>query len=190
MAAPPPEPTTLSTFASLIETFKSFLIVSIHTILCSRSLYPPSTFIATRKYNLAVQQNRHPVVCNWILDACLAIQKQLIKSETQRVSFVIYQEDAEEVIERWVFDVDSFPFIPEENALTNLDELGGKGVDLVDVEEQLRATLIELQHYGKELSPLPEGCTYTIIVELKDEAEPPTDVSFLPLSIAGESRLC
>lgn len=65
-----------------------------------------------------------------------------------------------------------------------------EGVNLVDAEEQPRATLIELQHRGKELSPLPEDCTYTFVLELKDEAEPPTEVNFLSLPIAGKVRLC
>jgi mitotic spindle assembly checkpoint protein MAD2B len=116
MAAPPPEPIILSTFASIIETFIDFLIVSSHAILFSRALYPPDTFITARKYNLEVKENRHPEVSSWILAASLAIQEQLLKSEAQRVSFVIYQEDAKEVIERWVFDVDNFPLIPKENA--------------------------------------------------------------------------
>ena len=103
MAAPPPKHIILSTFTSLIQTFTEFLIISIHTILYSRAIYPPDTFIATRKYNYVVQQNRHPKVCAWIENACLAVQAQLLKGVVRHIVVIIYRQDAEdvEVMERW-----------------------------------------------------------------------------------------
>jgi mitotic spindle assembly checkpoint protein MAD2B len=158
MAGPRPLPLTLNTLTHLIETFTDFLIVSIHAILHLRSLYPPSTFITTCKYNFAVPQQRHPDVCKWILDACLAVQTQLFEGIVRRVIFVIYQDA--EVIERWIFDVDRFPVVPKDEASIIIPELA---VSLVDIEEQLRATMKRLEECAAKLTPLPKNCAFTIL---------------------------
>ncbi|CZR65301.1 related to MUS-26 protein MUS-26, involved in DNA repair [Phialocephala subalpina] len=173
MAAPPPQTLVLNTLFSLVETFNDFLNVSIHTILYSRTLYRPHNFITTSKYNLPVQQNRHPQVCTWICRACSEVQTLLLKGILRCIFIVIYSQDAE-VIERWVFDVDHFPVALEEDALTELNVLGVDKVSLVDVEEQLRATIQKLKYCGERMAALPENSTFTVMVELKDKADPPT----------------
>jgi mitotic spindle assembly checkpoint protein MAD2B len=175
----------LDTYQSLLTTFSDFLIVAIHTILYERAIYPPTTFISTRKYNFPVRQNRHPKVCKWIMDAVAAVESELQKGTVNRVAVVIYSRDAIP-LERFMFDVSSFPEVPAGELLTefeNRDAEGGQQgrsgfkANLVDVEEQLRATVRKLASCGSKLSPLPEGCSYTVTVELKDKADPPIGVS-------------
>lgn len=186
MAAPPK--TILNTYQSLLTTFTDFLVVAIHTILYERGLYPQETFLLTRAYNFPVRQNRHPLVCKWILDAVAAIQVQLQKGTVKRVVFVIYS-DQQEVLERFLFDVSGFPTVPEKERFTEFEgtdaEEGDDGEALkankVDIEEQLRATIGKLAYCGSKLGELPGGCTYTIAVELKDQVDPPIGVRFLGL---------
>ena len=104
MRDPTPPPLILNTLTDLIDTFIDFLTVSIHAILHLRSLYPPSTFITTCKYNYDVPQQRHPDVSKWILDACRAVKSLLLEGIIRCVVFVIYQDP--EVVERWIFDID------------------------------------------------------------------------------------
>jgi mitotic spindle assembly checkpoint protein MAD2B len=181
MAAPPQ--TILNTYQLLLTTFTDFLVVAIHTILYERGLYPQETFLLTRAYNFPVRQNRHPLVCKWIQDAVSAIQAQLLKGVVRRVVFVIYSQK-QEVLERFLFDVSEFPCVPEEERFTEFEgasaeEDGGDElrVNKIDVEEQLRATVRKLAYCGSKLGELPDGCTYTIAVELKKDAEAPIGVS-------------
>jgi mitotic spindle assembly checkpoint protein MAD2B len=185
----------LNTFQSLLTTFSTFLVVAIHTILYERSIYPPETFISTRKYNFPVRQNRHPKVCQWIIDAVTAVEAQMLKGAVSRVAVVIFSPDAEP-LERFMFDVESFPDVPVSEILTPFeeseheaesDDAKGKGKErsrgnLVDIEEQFRATVRKLAYCGSKLGPLPEGCTFTVVVELKDKADPPIGVSKAPVS--------
>lgn len=183
--AGPPSKHILDTYQSLLTTFSDFLTVAIHTILYERSIYPPETFISTRKYNFPVRQNRHPKVCKWITDAVSAVELEMQKGTVSRVVVVIYSLEAKPM-ERFMFDISSFPEVPPGEALTEFDDgdtnvgEGGEGqgskgfkVNLVDVEEQLRATVRKLAYCGSKLAPLPEGCTYTVAVELKENADPP-----------------
>lgn len=173
---PPLVPAPLNTCLDLYHTFSDFLTVATHTILYERAIYPDATFITARKYNFPVRQNRHPKVCKWIQDAVAAVEQQMIKGTVARVAVVIMSSD-NDVMERFMFDVERFPVVPKEELLTEFEAKEGEfGISIVDVEEQLRATIRKLAYCGSKLKDLPEDCTYTIAVELKESAEPPLGV--------------
>ncbi|KAI1767279.1 DNA-binding protein [Hypoxylon sp. FL1150] len=174
----------------LLASFTRFLTVCIHNILYYRSIYPAETFLTSRAYNLPVHQSRHPKVCSWIGDAVDAVEAQLVLGAVERIAVVIYDRQAR-VMERWMFDVASFPAwkgfndvvgprTEEEEELAeeaaeaeiNTDNAETK-VNWADVDEQLRATIRKLAHAGEKMGALPEGCTFTIAVELRDEGEAP-----------------
>ncbi|KAL2267287.1 hypothetical protein VTJ83DRAFT_4564 [Remersonia thermophila] len=74
----------------LLTSFNTFLTIAIHNILYYRSIYPQSTFLSTRAYNLPVHQNRHPKVCAWIRDAVDAVAIQLAEGHVERIAIVIH----------------------------------------------------------------------------------------------------
>lgn len=206
MADPPPRPPILNNYAALVSTLSSFLTVSIHTLLYERALYPANSFISARAYRFPVRQSRHPKVCEWINDAVSAVEKEIAAGRVERVSFVVYniggqQDETGEskgakdakVVERWVFDIGSWPVVSSDDRLVEFEEDDGKGkeietdkarihdadeeakakIRIVDIEEQLRGTIRKLAHTAEKMPKLPEECTYTLAVELRDEAESP-----------------
>ncbi|KAF2219235.1 DNA-binding protein [Elsinoe ampelina] len=165
------------TYHHLVTAFTTFLTVSVHTILFERAIYPTNSFITARKYNYPVRQNRHPRVCKWITDAISAVETELLKCSVDRVAVVIYNGQ-DRPLERFMFDVSRFPTVPttEQNTpLERRDEKGNKIAILPagDLEEQFRATMSRLSGCGTRLRKIPDGCTFTIAVELKDDKEPP-----------------
>lgn len=50
-------------------------------------------------------------------------------------------------------------------------------INWTDVEEQFRGVLGRLSYAAESLDPVPEGCTFTVAVELRDEAAAPIGVS-------------
>lgn len=46
-------------------------------------------------------------------------------------------------------------------------------VNWVDVDEQLRGAVRRMAYAGEKMDALPEGCTFTVAVELRDEAAAP-----------------
>ncbi|KAI9792237.1 MAG: hypothetical protein M1833_001236 [Piccolia ochrophora] len=173
-------PPALDTYAALVSTFSSFLTVAIHTILYERSIYPTDTFLSARKYNFPVRQNRHPKVCKWINDAVNAVEAELMKGSVARVAVVIYAPSTQP-LERFMFDVSNFPSVPTSEALTPFEapsESGDSpappvGANIVDLEEQFRGAMGRLAYCGSSLGSLPEGCSFTVCIELKDEGEAP-----------------
>lgn len=173
-------PTTPQTLIHLIAHFTAFLTVAIHTILYERHIYPPTTFLSARKYNFPVRQSRHPKVCQWITDAVSAVSDQLLKGTLARVALVIVDPETYKPLERFVWDLTRLPVVPMGEVGTPLEREGGGAIGgqdgttpPVDLEEQFRAVMSQLSVVGGRLAPIPEGCTFTVSIELKDEADPP-----------------
>ncbi|CZS96354.1 related to MUS-26 protein MUS-26, involved in DNA repair [Rhynchosporium agropyri] len=181
IAPPYHEPLQLTTPLSLHQTLTSFLTVAVHTILYTRALYPPTTFLTTRAYNFPVHQSRHPAVCEWINSAIASIAVLLQKGSVKKIVVPVFSEEGE-VMERFMFDVERFPVVGEKERWTEFEardqapnhdpaEKLRAGVRRADIEEQLRGTIRRLDYACSKLTPLPENCTYSIAVELRDEPE-------------------
>ncbi|KAI3322119.1 HORMA domain-containing protein [Xylariaceae sp. AK1471] len=196
---------TIPQATRLLTTFTHFLTVCIHNILYYRGLYPSTTFLTSRAYNLPVHQSRHPAVCAWIRDAVDAVRAQIAQGAVERLAVVIYGSGSARVMERWMFDVARFPVwkgLPrdgkgkekawgrDDDEEDGANDGGGGGgnagvgpggeqqpnqskVNWTDVDEQLRAAVRRLAYAGEKMATLPEGCTFTVAVELRDEAEAP-----------------
>ncbi|KAI1809234.1 HORMA domain-containing protein [Poronia punctata] len=178
---------TIPQATRLLTTFTHFLTVCIHNILYYRNIYPATTFLTSRAYNLPVHQSRHPAVCAWVRDAVDAARAQIAQGCVERLAVVVYDAGGRP-LERWMFDLARLPVwngvsgkgkerawareeedddVPDEG-----DDQQSK-INWTDVDEQLRAAVRRLAYTGEKLSPVPDGCTFTVAVELRDEAEAP-----------------
>ncbi len=79
MASHNSEAPVLDTYQAVVSAYSDFLIVSIHTILYERNIYPQTSFIKARKYNYPVRQSRHPKLCKWIMDAVASVEVEMLK---------------------------------------------------------------------------------------------------------------
>ncbi|KAI0380148.1 DNA-binding protein [Hypomontagnella monticulosa] len=175
--------------SQLLTSFAQFLTICIHNVLYYRSIYPAETFLTSRAYNLPVHQSRHPKVCSWIHDAVDAVKAQLVLGVVERIAVVIYDGQTK-VMERWMFDVAGFPAWKgfkdargpraDEEEEEEIAEATGiaegsaeSKINWANVDEQLRASVRKLAYVAEKMAPLPEGCTFTIAVELRDEGEAP-----------------
>lgn len=164
----------------LLTSFTTFLTLAIHSLLYHRTLYAPETFLTARAYNLPVRQSRHPGVCTWVTDAVTAVGAQLQRAAVDRVVFVIHAPRSLCVLERWVFDVARFPeWGSDEGNNGGGGEVEEEHVNWTDVNEALRGALYRLAYAAEKMPRLPEGCTFTLAVELRDEASAPIGVCFL-----------
>ncbi|MCJ1299821.1 hypothetical protein MMC08_002615 [Hypocenomyce scalaris] len=197
MASYPAGKPILDTYAALVSTFGDFLTVAIHTILYERNIYPQTSFLTARKYNYPVRQSRHPKVCRWIQDAVAAVEAEMLKGTVGQTSLIIYSSSLVP-LERFVFSTSAFPVIPPSEALTPFETspppqptsqrppaqptsqqgrpptpTSPTSVPLIDLEEQFRAIFSRLSTLSATLSPLPPHCSFTLAVELREQALAP-----------------
>ncbi|KAF7865572.1 uncharacterized protein EAF02_009995 [Botrytis sinoallii] len=195
----PARPPPLSTPHSLHTHLLSFLTLSIHTILHARGLYPENTFLLTRAFNFPVPQNRHPELCAYINSCVSAITPHLQAGTINTVSIVIYSDSpavapssspanissspptkpypssspSVQVLERYIFNLSSFPSIPFNERFTFLEGRAPADINAIrniDVEEELRACLRKLAYSASKLEDLknPEECTWGVVMEMKE----------------------
>lgn len=102
-------------------------------------------------------------------------------------------------MERYVFDLSTFPNVPFEGGygdllLQQLAEVGGGAgeekkrldeITIAGLEAQFRACLMKLSVAAPDLGRLPEDCTYTVAVEMKEPGAP-INVGFPPPPTVGD----
>jgi len=167
------------TYRAVLKSFAEFLTVALHTVLHSRNIYPAELFIRARKYNTCVQQCRHPTLCQWIRDAVQCCSEELGKGTVSRISIVILSS-TDIPFERFVFDVSGFPELPQNQFDIPIENAKMSPFDL---EEQYRAAIVRLGVCEATLGTLPDDCTFTITIELRQSANyPHSSTSWLPAS--------
>jgi mitotic spindle assembly checkpoint protein MAD2B len=182
------------TFRLFVSSFTDFLVVAIHTILYERGIYPQTSFLSARRYNFPVRQSRHPKVCEWVNDAVASVESELLKGTVDKLAVVIYNKQ-NKPLERFMFDVSRFPTVPTSEMDVPLESADVNGsapsvLPLVDMEEQMRATMSRLSNCSASLGPLPKSCTFTVAVELKGENDAPLTHTqpWIPVQGADASR--
>lgn len=171
--------------SALAASFTNFLTVSVHQILFLRSVYPRVTFIPVRAYNYPVRQSRHPKVCDYINDASLAVGSEILKGTITAVSIIISSVHSNQPLERYAFDLSSFPRVPAGEIDTTFEERKddsskanaerAAASTTVDMEAQFRACLARLASACARLTPLPrdDEFTFTVCIEVREDAVPP-----------------
>lgn len=90
----------------------------------------------------------------------------------KRVAVVILSP-SDQSLERFVFDMSSFPSVPPNKHHTPLlqpeDDVHLSGEALANLEAQFRACLMKLNVCSEPLGKLPENCTFGLAIELNDE---------------------
>jgi mitotic spindle assembly checkpoint protein MAD2B len=200
---PPPAPASAepTTYLALVAHFLDFLTVAVHTLLHHRALYPPESFLAARAYGCPVRQSRHRGVCDWVNAAVDAVEGQLLRCAVERVALVVFAPRTGEPLERFIFDLAHFPRVAPQDRHVPFARRGGGGGGGGDEEEdegegeeqeeedcdgeralrpgnlaeQLRGALSAVAFLPRRLAPLPPGCTFNLVVELRDDAEAPLE---------------
>jgi mitotic spindle assembly checkpoint protein MAD2B len=159
-------------FHAVLDTFTDFSIVAIHQILHERKIYLSTTFIKTKKYDLLVQQSRHPKLCKYINDATTAIHREILSGTVKRISVVIFVQDLPR--EQFVFDITQLCQRRLDTAVkqTELEE----AFPSVDAEQQLRAVLSKLTDHCVSPKALDEQGTFRLILETDEDSVLGSDV--------------
>ncbi|KAK8932800.1 DNA polymerase zeta processivity subunit [Metarhizium anisopliae] len=150
--------------STLLASFTNFLTVALHSILYHRQLYPPASFLTARAYNLPVHQSRHPGVCAWLRDAVAAVAAQVRAGSARHVALVIHAPASFDVVERWIFDLHSFPATWGDEDATHFNNASchppapDAPVNWTDVNEALRGALSRISQVAQSRPHLPEAC--------------------------------
>ncbi|KIR38509.1 mitotic spindle assembly checkpoint protein MAD2B [Cryptococcus deuterogattii 99/473] len=164
--------------------------ISLHTILCIRQIYPPTTFTRRRAHGVPVYQSRHPTVRTYISQVIASVGKEIHEGRLKRMTVVIKSVLTGLPVERMIFDIGYLSGLDgrKDIGLTgapNADELGlmlrGFLIKLSSLDGQL---LDNNGTYAYYIAPRDldanfriEECTFAIIIETNDDLAPSSNTT-------------
>ncbi|KAK9768670.1 hypothetical protein K7432_000505 [Basidiobolus ranarum] len=157
----------LLNYLETIEIFCEFLEAAIHMILYVREIYPATLFETRKKYNVPVPMSRHPQLNAYIQDMVLACRPDLEKGDVETMTLVVVNKN-QIPIERFVFEINTL-FEPKDKGEQRIGSMNAN-----DVELYLRAFLLKISVCDAMLKPNPNGCTFSLVIQLQDGINTPT----------------
>jgi mitotic spindle assembly checkpoint protein MAD2 len=75
--------------------------------LYQRGIYPPETFASVSKYNLSILVTKDEGLKQYLVQVLRQLADWLSKGEVQKLVVVITGVETRDVLERWVFNMDT-----------------------------------------------------------------------------------
>lgn len=175
-----------------MQAVSTLLEVTLHTLLCVRGVYPPSTFARRRAHGVPVYQSRHPDVRSYIANVVQGLSKDLELGLLRRVTVVIKAMDGLP-LERFIIDfgfmqMDALDggnrdarWVQEHGArrctscglgLRQADNRIIGAPSAFDLDLLLRGFLVRLVALDSQLQDLRGETTWNIVAETHDGREP------------------
>jgi mitotic spindle assembly checkpoint protein MAD2B len=109
----------------------------------------------------------------------------LEKNTVEKIALCIFDLERNMVLEKWTFDLRSFPLVEKLDRDTPFERQEGESntstnnlkerINVADLEAQFRAVLSRVASASARLSDLPKQteCSFTVSIEVRDEADRP-----------------
>ncbi|KAK8858845.1 hypothetical protein IAR55_003075 [Kwoniella newhampshirensis] len=159
-------------YKEIADAITSFLEISLHTLLCIRQIYPPSTFTRRRAHSCPVYQSRHPLVRSYISEVIASISPEIHEGRLRRMTMVVKGVEDGLPRERMIFDLG---YLEEINKLRegrngDVGLIGAPNAE--ELSLMLRGFLIKLTALDGQLLENKGETTFAIIVETNDSIQP------------------
>lgn len=147
------------------------LEVFLYQILYTREVYPQKIFKKQRVYNAPVYISIYPPLNKYITKTLRAARTLKSTGNLQRVEVVLYRDDFM-IYESYVFEID-------DSAPQKYQKAYSADLYFVELEEELRKSLLTLSERLRTLPSLPKGTKFKIqyhttqsaFVKLSNESE-------------------
>lgn len=153
---------TLRGSAQIVSEFFGF---SINSILYQRGIYDPEAFDQIRKYNLRLQVTTDQGLKGYLDRVMGQLEEWLAVGTVKKLVLVVTGVDDEEVLERWVFDVDT-----DEKAM----KVGsGTGKSEKQIRKEIGAIIRQITSSVSFLPLLDVPCTFDLLVYTHAQCQVP-----------------
>jgi len=152
-----------------------FFGYSINSILYQRGIYPPETFKRVSRYGLALLVTEDEYLSSYLEQILNQLEQWLLEGTVQKLILVITGCDTKEVLERWVFNVETEnrPDSPQPTA-TNQDTEEPKATKSEkEIMNEIQAIIRQITASVTFLPLLSEPCTFDLLVHTDCETQVP-----------------
>ena len=153
------------TLRGSVEVVTEFFGYAINSILYQRGIYPPESFTSVAKYGLSVLVTSDEGLKSYLVQVLRQLAEWLTKGEVQKLVVVITGVESREVLERWVFNIDT-----DKTALA-------PGVTRVkahkEIQGEIQAIIRQVTACVTFLPLLEEACSFDLLVYADTAAKVP-----------------
>eukprot|EP00003_Mantamonas_plastica_P028723 TRINITY_DN6650_c0_g2_i2.p1 TRINITY_DN6650_c0_g2~~TRINITY_DN6650_c0_g2_i2.p1 ORF type:complete len:190 (-),score=73.06 TRINITY_DN6650_c0_g2_i2:28-597(-) len=143
-----------------------FIGYSINSILFQRGIYPPETFSREKKYGLSMMVTNDEQLKLYLSNVLSSMTDWMLQNLVQKVVIVITGVDSEEVLERWMFDIET-----DEGVKENRGETREKSQK--EITSEIQAIIRQITASVTFLPLLDEACTFDVLIYADKEMEVP-----------------
>ncbi|KAK2948441.1 putative Mitotic spindle checkpoint protein MAD2 [Blattamonas nauphoetae] len=142
-----------------------FFGFSLNSILYQRGVYPPEKFQAVKRYGLPIHVTNDNGLKNYLGQVLTQLSEWLMAGTCQKLVLVIASANTNEVMERWVFDIET-----DQDAA-----VGTKQVEKSekDIQNEIQAIIRQITVSVTLLPLLQEPCTFDVLVYTDEDAPVP-----------------
>uniref|UniRef100_A0A8D8MG83 Mitotic spindle assembly checkpoint protein MAD2B n=1 Tax=Culex pipiens TaxID=7175 RepID=A0A8D8MG83_CULPI len=140
------------------DTILELLEIFIHSILFARELYPAAIFRPRRAYNIPVQVSIFKPLNDYLEKTLRAARELKRQRKLHKVELLVYKEESAGHLESYVLELEDREFRLES------DE------HMIQLEEQIRRSLLNLDRQLKALRRLPSAATFKILLHTTEAA--------------------
>lgn len=144
-----------------------FLEYSMNTILFQRGIYDPEKFSFVTKYGLRLQVTNDVELTEYLKTVLSQLQGWLEEGNVKKLVLVISSVESDEVMERWVFDVQT------DTKVLNTGEVGDKSEK--DIQKEIAAILRQITSSVTFLPLLECACSFDLLIYTNNETETPME---------------
>ncbi|EFA83107.1 DNA-binding HORMA domain-containing protein [Heterostelium album PN500] len=143
---------TLKGSTDIVTEFFSY---SINSILFQRGVYPPETFSRVAKYGLSILVTTDQGLKDYLDNVLKQLSQWLMTGDVQKLVLVITDVVTKDVLERWVFDV--------QTDLPNQSEAPRVKPEK-EIMNEIQAIIRQITASVTFLPLLPSACTFDLLV--------------------------
>ena len=141
------------------EIVSEFFGYAVNSILFQRGIYPPESFERKHKYGLAMLVSTDESLKAYLVNVLQQINDWLMEKKLQKLVLVVTAVGSKEVLERWVFNIE-----------TDADASGASGAATraekseKEINQEISAIIRQITASVTFLPLLEEACTFDLLV--------------------------
>jgi mitotic spindle assembly checkpoint protein MAD2 len=160
------------------DTVVEFFGYAVNSILYQRGIYPPESFDKVKKYGLSMMITSEVGLKKYLDNVLVQLKSWMMNSVVQQLVIVITGVEKENVLERWVFDVETDKkLIRDTNAVVEKSEK--------EITGEIQAIIRQITASVSFLPLLEDACTFDLLVITDQDLQVPqqweeSDPKYIP----------
>lgn len=148
------------------EIVTEFFEYSINNILYQRGVYSPESFKRISKYGLPIWVTEVPELKTYLDNVLDQLRSWLLKGNAQKLVMVVTGCESKEVLERWVFNVETDKEVTANPTVTRVKSNK-------EIMNEIQAIMRQITASVTFLPLLEESCTFDLLVHTDIDAQVP-----------------